>query len=243
MSNAIYPQAVRGLTFTVTVEDEFSTIIQSSPSKYEARLPQTQNPIHHWTLVYEYLKDFTYDLPPSGTNGYTDLAFLRGFWNARQGQFDSFLFVDWTDPHDGVVGPALISGSPNLAAQLQLLNDGAGTYYSPVQIYRGGQFYEDITDLNGSIAVYANGSLTTNYTILGPGVAFPGFSFMGLVLKWNTAPVGPITAQFNFWYRARFESDAIDFERFSNELWTIGGSQNKNGAGSLKIISARPPLA
>src|SRR5438132_566319 len=100
MSDLFFPSAVRGLTFTVGKTPEWSTIVQTSPSRYETRLAQMQNPIWSWTLNYDYLKDFE---ERSGLT-YTDLQNILGFYLARRGEFDSFLFVDPDDPYDG---PAL----------------------------------------------------------------------------------------------------------------------------------------
>jgi len=301
MSNAIYPSLVKGLTFTTLKTPEFSTLVQGSPNGYELRVAQSNNPIWHFSLTYDYL----YDTYSSAQNTmpytpYTDLSTLMGFFMARQGKFDDFLF---TDPTDHSVGPALQTtawtrltrqglntgildsgnhwqkcttagttggsiptfnhaggttadgsvvwtdmgagysgGFPNLQAQLQLVTDGT-YWYSPIQRNMGGLFYEDITDLNGSIAVYANGALQTglgaNYTLLGPGLAFPGYSFMGMYLKWVGHPTGPITAAFNFYFRVRFEGDTQDFENWAGGLWTIGGSSSKNGSGYLKMMTSR----
>ena len=157
----------------------------------------------------------------------------------------------------GVASSVYPSGVPNPNAQLQLLTDGT-YWYSPLQRNFGGQFLEDITDLNtitrlggSALAVYANGTLQTgggtDYTLLGPGLALPTASFMGMYLKWNSAaysptdvPSAPITASFNFFFRARFEMDELDFEQFLSELFTIGGPDSRNGAGYLKLQTARP---
>lgn len=149
--------------------------------------------------------------------------------------------VVWTDMGAGYSG-----GFPNLFAQLPLVNDGAGNYYSPIQRNVGGLFSEDITDLQGSISVYANavaktaGGGSPDYTIQGPGLALPGYSFMGLYLAWTAPPTGPITAAFNFYFRVRFEGDTQDFENWAGGLWTIGGSTSKNGSGQLKLMTSRP---
>jgi hypothetical protein len=150
--------------------------------------------------------------------------------------------VVWTDR--GVYA----SGFPNCPlAQLQVVTDGAGNYYSPIQRTLDGNSYEDITDLNGGITVYANGVLQIgypesgfNYQILGPGLAVPGASFMGMYLKWTAEPAGPITVQFNFYFRTRFETDSQDFEEFLHNIWTIGGDDSRNGSGMLKLCTARP---
>jgi hypothetical protein len=219
----------------------------------------------------------------------------------------------WTDR--GVYS----GGFPNVPlAQLSLVSDGAGNYYSPIQRTLGGFFYEDVTDLNGGITVYLNGVLKTvgpDYTVGGPGLALPTHSYMGMYLAWptgiaawqaahtyatnatildpaghiqkvtgggggasgssipvfndsggtttdgaltwtdqgyNLGPTGPVTAQFNFYFRVRFESDSQDFEKFlgvgsaaanigqGGGYWTIGGSEGQNGSGTLKLTTARP---
>lgn len=143
---------------------------------------------------------------------------------------------------------------PNPDAQLQLVTDGT-YWYSPLQRNFGGRFLEDITDLNANtsiggsaLAVYADGvlqTLTTNYTLNGPGLSINGYSYQGMYLKWVTSsppppPTAPITSQFNFFFRACFETDDLDFEQFLNEVWTVGGPDTKNGAGYLKIQTRRP---
>jgi hypothetical protein len=148
--------------------------------------------------------------------------------------------VTWTDR-----GLYTSAGYPNPAALLQVVTN-AGVSYSPVQRYMGGQFFEDITDLNGSIAVYANGVLQSgsgvNYTLLGPGLTLPGAAYQGLYLQWVGTPTQPITATFNFYFRVRFEMDKQDFEKFLALVWTVGGPDTKNGSGMIKLVSSRAGL-
>src|ERR1035437_3358825 len=146
MSNEIYPSAVRGLTYTVGKSPSFSTIPQRAASGFETRIAQMQNPLWNWELIYEYLKDDPSDIAPTLT--YTDLLTLMGFYAARLGTFDNFLF---SDPNDNTVTPA--------SQTLQVVNDGAGNYYTPIQRQIGGQFYEDVSDLDGTLALYANAVL------------------------------------------------------------------------------------
>ena len=236
MSNQIYPSLVKGLTYTVLKTPSFSTLVQSTAGGQELRLAQMQNPIWRFTLLYDYLYDNYRS--PNNTQAYapyTDLQTLMGFFLARQGQNDDFLF---TDPTDNYVGPALLHGAPNPACQLQILTDGT-SYYSPIQRNLGGQFLEDITDLNGAIAVYANGVLQSDYSLVGPGVTIGGTSFDGLCLLWGAQPTGPVTAQFHFYFRVRFATDSQDFENWAAGLWTIGGSQAKNGSGVLQLQTSR----
>jgi hypothetical protein len=166
-----------------------------------------------------------------------------GFFLARQGMFDDFLYDDVDD--DAVTNQGL-----------QLVNDGAGNYYSPLQRNLGGQFFEDVTDLNplngSGLVVKANGVTQTagtcgvggaTFELLGPGLAIPGYSFAGMYLKWCAMPTAPITASFNFYFRVHFATDKQDFEKFVYNLWTIGGSEGKNGSGTLRLETSRPVMA
>lgn len=307
MSNAVYPSAVRGLTFTQIKGYQFNTLKQISPNFYSTRIAQTANPIWYWTLVYDYLKNYpAADYAPSLS--YTDLQYLMGFCLSNYGEQTDFLY---SDPDDNLVGPAVITatwlarypyvlgtiiidsgghaqkvtaapytnlspgfglsgssaptwnhaggnttdgdltwldlgvapaaGWPNPQAQLQLITVG-GTSYSPLQRNMGGQFYEDITDLNGALTVYDNGVLKTtpaNYSVIGPGVSVSGYSWMGKVIQWVGTPTGPVTVNFGFYFRVKFKSDKQDFEKFMQYLWTIGGSGAKGGSGSIEIESCR----
>jgi hypothetical protein len=183
----------------------------------------------------------------AGTSAATPPAWNDGGGNTYDGT------VTWSD--EGSYG----SSFPNLQAQLQVWNDGVGNYYSPLQRNLGGLFLEDITDLNpsgapyggpGAISVYANGVAQTvgvndghhQCGVFGPGLALPLNSCMGLYLQWyGGAPTPPVTASFNFFFRMRFAIDSIDFEKFMNQLWTIGGENGSTGSQYLKLRSSRPP--
>ncbi len=178
MSDAIYP-VLRGLSWTVGKQAAFSTLVHSAPDKYEVRISQMRNPIWSFKLIYEFLKDNPLDLQAGLTD--TDLRTLMGFYLARNGQFDDFLLED---PTDNYSGPAILNGAPNPLAELPLVTDGLGNYFSPLQRSLGG-FFEDITDLNGGVTVYANGVPTTAFTVEGPGLAVPGASYLGRYLAWN----------------------------------------------------------
>lgn len=447
MGNAVYPAVVRGLTWTVLKTLGFNTIEQSAPNAYATYISQSSNPVWSFQLVYDFLKDFDIQLAQSQL--YTDLRLLMGFFGARRGKWDDFLFLD---PTDNFVGPGVFDSLPNTQfAELQVVTDGAGNSYSPVQRAMGGQllasgtFVEDITDLkpvpngpygnatgamtftsghplgnwtfackwsnwlfptlpsdavvqgiypvivcsfvhdrsnayleygsgydawagtgggagvefpytqpfvanfsstefygmsigttpaaltnelisarlfetnlylgpppqadamtitnvgfavyyttattpaaplfaapftiptgqgcayalpltaeahaaiigypNGSatatpstqpttqIFVYDNGVLQvagTDYALLGPGLAIPGASFMGMYLHWLHTPTGPVTAEFNFYFRVRFDTDMQDFENWANNWWTIGGSNGSSGSGYIKLKTSRP---
>jgi hypothetical protein len=244
MSNAVFP-SIPGLGFSCVKSPEFSSIVQTGPALHTVRVAQAQNPIWHWQLLYQWMwNDPSRLVPPVK---YTDLQTMMGFFLARQGRFDDFLFCD---PDDNYSGPAMTPGTPptpNLDCELAVVTDGAGNYYSPIQRNFAGMFQEDVTDLNAGVAplvVYANGVLvsSTSYTVAGPGLAVPGGSYSGLYIEWGTeAPAAPVTAQFGFYFRAVFETDKLDFEKFMSFLWTFGG-ENSQKSDVLKLMSSRVGL-
>lgn len=240
MSNAVFPAAVRGLDCNATKTMQFSTIVQKSANGASIAVSQRKNPIWKFSLTFNYIKDNPLDIPIGLT--YTDLQTMMGFIAARQGQGDDFLYED---PSDDAVGPALLTGgAPNPQAQLQVVTDDT-YYYSPVQRNLGGQFYEDVTDLNGGIQVYADGvakSSPTDYSLLGPGLSIPGYSFGGLYLKWVAMPTAPVTAQFNFYFRVHFDMDERAFDQFMHSLWCLNGPEATNSS-YLTFETWRPASA
>jgi hypothetical protein len=262
MSLDLYPVFLStpgwGLTFTVMRTPEFSTTLQDAPNGFQVRIENWQAPKWHWQLLYDYLADNNaiYNAPPSPFNNTTAFREMLGFFIAKLGSGQSFLFYDTIF---NSIGPGLISAAPNPLAQLQLVNDGAGNYYSPIQFHIGGQSgtdqsygsYVDVTDLqpNGgadhsALSVYANGSLLTygsQYTLNGPGLTIPGGSWPGLYLSFVGTPTGPITVTCSFYFRVMFEMDSLDIEQFLGFVHTIGGSGSKSGAGYVKLMTAWPP--
>lgn len=146
--------------------------------------------------------------------------------------------ITWTDKGD------FPNGWPDATVQLPLVSDVAGNWYSPIQRQIAGMGVEDVTDLiPGTTTVYANGVLQTQggtYGIEGPGLAVIGSAYAGMYLTWGAAkPAEPITASFQFYFRMMFEEDTQDFEKWAQQLWTIGGAKAKNGSGYVKLVTSR----
>ena len=240
MSNLVYPAYpdYRGLAFTVLRAPAFDTITQRGSTGAVTRINKLQNPRWHWSLNYNYLKDFADELPPDFV--YTDFKTLVDFLLYHKGQYEDFLF---RDPDDEYVGPGLNSdSSPNTKAQLQLVQDlVTGVWYSPIQRRMAGQFWEDISDINGVISLYANGVLQggSNYIIGGPGLGITGFACMGLYAQWTAQPATPITADFHFYWRVRCENDRQDLAKFMPNLWAIGGDLDNKGSGTVNLVTVR----
>lgn len=242
MSLPVFP-TFAGLTWPVDKASGFATLKQTAANKLTTTVSQSYNPFWTWDLTLEVLDDAAGG-GGAGQARITDLRRLQGFYALASGAGGEFLL---NDPYDNYVGPALLPGTatPNVPmAQLSVVNDGAATptFYSPLQRNLGGLFLEDMTDLNGALAVYDNGvlkTLGTDYSVIGPGLALPGAAYMGLALQWGAAPTGPVTAEFGFYFRVRFADDSATFSQFTASLWTVGGSEASSG-GSLHLESARP---
>lgn len=201
MSQAVFPTFV-GLTFDNTVAPQFNTKIHRAVSGYEVRAAYMVNPLWTFKMKYELLRDDV-------TNN--ELKTLLGFFNARQGSFDSFLYNYVAD--NAVTGAQFGIGT------------GTQTAFQLTRSYGG--FIEPVMNLNGAPSIYINGALqtlTTNYTISASGmVTFVTAPATGAVLTWTGA----------FYYRCRFLADSIDPVQFMQNLYSlsklgfIGSPMNK----------------
>lgn len=139
-------------------------------------------------------------------------------------------------------------GWPNAPVEQQVVTDGI-KYYTPLQRSIGGLYLEDVADLAPTggadyttLQVYVAGAPTA-VLLSGPGLATPTASFSGLYIDWGTSPPGgTVTASFQFMFRLMFEEQTQDFEKWAQQLWTIGGSKSKNGSGYVKLKTSRISL-
>ena len=270
MALNVFPADVRGLGYTVMKSPEWATIVQQGPQKDETRIGQQNNPTWHIQLIYNYIKDTPVD-PYAGNNDWTDLQTLMGFYNQQKGKLTPFLFDDPKDDWVGPAVYPDASPNLNTQLVLVNDGTASPTYLTPLQRRLGGLSFEDITDLNpgmvhantpqmtaehggvvvsgiesvsGALVVYANGVLQTlnvDYSVEGPFLVVPGNSYMGLYLQWAAQPAEPVTVQFGFYFRVRFEEDRQDFTRFMEQLWAIGGPNEGSGSGYLRFVSSRRP--
>jgi hypothetical protein len=127
MSNSVFP-SLPGLTWGTTKTPEWKTIVQESVSGKELAASLMTYPRWTYTLSYEFLR--------SGAQ--TELQTLVGFFNARRGKFDDFLY---TDPDDNAV-----------TSQQFGTGDGTSTVFALVRTYGG--FTEPVQNINGTPSVY-----------------------------------------------------------------------------------------
>ena len=189
MSNAILP-VLKGLKWDVVKAPGFSTRILTSVNGKELRSAHYTAPIYTFRLSYGFLRDNAVQ---------NELKQLMGFFLARQGKFDNFLYPDPTDN--------------SVSAQNFGTGTGAQTAYQLVRAYGG--FSEPVMNINGAASIYVGGvlkTLTTDYTINSLGlVTFVLAPANGAALTWTGA----------YYFRARFNMDMAEFGNMMANLWEL----------------------
>jgi uncharacterized protein (TIGR02217 family) len=205
MSNAVL-QLSPGLSWPIIKSTQNSTTVKTAVSGREYRKANWSSPKY----VYQFIWDVLRQGQVNGAN-YTEMAYLMGFINARQGSFDSFLY---TDPDDSTV-----------SLQQFGTGDGSSKVFQLVRTLGG--YIEPVFDLNGSPNIFDNGSLLTNgvnYTINSYGVVtFVAAPAGGHALTWTGA----------FYWRCRFQLDNADFSKILTNIWELQQSP-------LSMITVKP---
>jgi uncharacterized protein (TIGR02217 family) len=195
VSNLVYPAALPGLTWGSLRSPNFNTGVQAALSAKESRIAYQQYPQMTWELQYELLRDYT---TPS------DLKALVGLFMAVGARYDTFLYSD----------PAF-----NTVTAMQFaVADGTTTAYQITATYQnvgGPGGAELIQNFNGTPSVYVNGTLqtpVTNYALGATGIV----TFTAGHIPAATAL---LTWTGSFYYRVRFDTDAMTSTQFLQNFW------------------------
>ena len=217
MSNLIYPSIgvftgatpqfsapTPGCTLSVTRSPEFNTGITKAITGKESRIAYQAYPLMTWTLQYEFLRDY---VNPS------EFRSLFSLYMALYGRYDTCLFSDpWFNT---------ITTPQTFATTLS--GDTAGTGYQITALYSntsgtysGVGASELIQNFNGSPTIYGNGTTisSSHYSISGQGILTFNTGEQpssGTVLSWSGS----------FYYRVRFDDDAMEFEQFMANFWAL----------------------
>lgn len=185
MSNQLFP-TFPGLAWSVLKTPEWDTAVQGAVSGKEVRMANRQRPVWLFTLTFEVLR---------GASQYTELQRLLGFYNARQGAFDSFLFNDTSD---------------NTEVQ-QLIGQGNGSQTTFQLLHSIDSWIEPI-GYSPAPNLFINGVQTSAFTCSD-----------GLNVVFNSPPAAgaSITWTGTFYYRVRFAKDQMEFEQFMKDLWLL----------------------
>jgi uncharacterized protein (TIGR02217 family) len=195
MGNLIYPANLPGLTWNSTRGVAFNTGVQPALSAKESRIAYQLYPVFTFELAYELLRDY---VVPS------DAKALFGLFMACNGKWDTFLYND--PVFNTVSGMQFATGTGVLATSVFQLS---ATY----QNSGGPGGAEIIQNLNGVPLIYSAGTLVSasNYSISGTGlVTFTGYTpASGAAITWSGS----------FYYRCRFDDDALTLTQFMSNFW------------------------
>ncbi|MFZ5658773.1 MAG: DUF2460 domain-containing protein [Pseudomonadota bacterium] len=186
MSDAVFP-TLPGLRWDVSKTPEWSTKVQRAVSGLELRAAFFTYPIWHFKLDYELLR----------AGAEAELQTLMGFFNLRQGSFDSFLYLDPDDHNvsDGHFGTG----------------NGTQTVFQLTRVLGG--FVEPVKAPKGTPQIFKDGVLQASGYILSPAgqVTFSSPPAAGTVLSWTG----------EFYFRVRFAKDQAEFKQFMHQLWNL----------------------
>ena len=188
MSNAIFP-VLPGLMWGTDWAPKFSTKIQTATSGKEYRASLMSSPVYTFKLKYEFLRGASRQ----------ELQTLFGFFLARRGSFDNFLYSysDDCSVTDQIIGVA----------------NGSQTNF---QLVRGfsSDFAEAVQNINQVVNIKVNGqvmALGRDYTI----------SATGLVMFSAAPNAGAVTWSGTYYYRARFTQDALPFTSLMQFMYEL----------------------
>lgn len=197
MSTQVLP-ALQGLAWDIERMPIWDTIVQEARSGKETRIANYSYPRWQWTLSYNALRQGSVH----GTS-YAELAQLAGFYNARQGRFDSFLYTD--DDDNSVTAQNIGTG------------DGATASFQLIRTFGG--FIEPVLAPN-VVVVKVNGVTKTagvHYDLNSWGSINAGT----VVFRAGNIPTAgqAITADFSYYFPCRFLEDSIAFNKFTSNMY------------------------
>ena len=168
MSSAVFP-VLPGLMWDVKKTPVWKTAVQSAVSGKELRVAYMQYPLWQFTLAYEVLRG----------DANAEFQTLLGFFLARQGMFDSFLYAD---PTDNAVTAASFG-----------IGDGVTTAFQLTRALGG--FVEPVQNVNGAPSVFVNTVAEPSAALTSPAAPTLGSTAGGTIAATTyyvkTTYVGP----------------------------------------------------
>ena len=198
MSTSILP-SLPGLEWPVKRSPAFMTTAIQNYSGKEIRIARQSSPRRTWELSFAFLRQGQFD----GAN-YNEAAELEGFFNARSGAFDSFLYID---PNDNAVSGQTIG-----------VGDGATIQFQLIRAYGGAD--EPILAPNAVTSLTVGGVAKVNGTDYGVGAWENGVTPPGTINFFTGAPAigAAIVVSFSFYFPVRFIEDTTTFSNFMQSL-------------------------
>lgn len=191
MSNAIFP-ALPGLTWNITRTPKFSTKVQQAVGGSSIAAAFQPYPIWQWQLEYEFLRTYS---------PFSEWQTLAGFFNARLGGWDTFLYQD---PEDANVAGQLIGIGNGTTRTFQIGRSLAGGLFEPLYNF-------DL--VTAPLQFFLNGLLQS-------GTYSFANNTTGIV-TFNTAPPAGVAITWTgyYYWRCRFAQDTTQFGMFAQHFW------------------------
>lgn len=194
MSASVFP-TLAGLGWSVDRTEIWSNQNNPAVSGKETRTALWTYPRHQWDLKFDILRQ-------GSVNGstYTEFAQLAGFFNQRQGSFDSFLY-EATDDN---------------AVTAQPIGTGDGSTKTFQLIRAFGGFLEPVLAPNVVSNIYLNGvNQASGWSVSSWGSATPG------LVTFASAPGSGVTISgtFSFYFPVRFVDDSMSFSNFLKAMY------------------------
>jgi uncharacterized protein (TIGR02217 family) len=167
----------------------WKTTVKATPSGREWRTTAMAYPRYRYALQYEFLRS---------NAAWLEFQTLLGFFNARNGGYDTFLFTDQDDS--------------SVTAQVFGTGDGVTTQFQLVRTLGG--VVVPVYDLNGAASIYKAAVLQgSGYSISATGlVTFTVAPANGLALTWTGS----------YYWRVRFDGDELELSQFLRTFWSTG---------------------
>ena len=180
MSNAIFP-SFPGVDWPAKRKVRWSNKTQTSVSGKETRLTYWSYPVWDYSISFSFLKSEL---------GSSELQQLFGFYNARRGTYDDWLFSDVNDR----LATAAVFG----------VGDGSKTTFQLARSYGG--HIEPVRAVQAITQVRVGGSPTTAYSISSTTgvITFSSPPTIGAQLDWTGS----------FYWRCRFTDDNLESSMF-----------------------------
>jgi uncharacterized protein (TIGR02217 family) len=209
MSNALFPK-MSGQGWSVLKRPMFFNLVTTTASGNEVRIANYPYARFQYQLKYEALPSAAGYI--SGVTN--DFQTLFGFYCARNGNFDSFLF-DESD-HTASQTDSSVVG--------QIIGTGNGSTTSFQMQRTLGPSTRPIYAINSVIASNPPTGAPVPKIYLNGVQQGGGYSISTTGLLTFSAPPGggvAITADFSYFFRCRFMDPMVEFENFVQNLWSL----------------------
>jgi hypothetical protein len=187
MSDLLFPTTLSGYSWDSKKKPLFNNITHSPQTGRDIHISLYDQPLYEFNLANLWLTK-------------ADKDTLIGFFTARRGSFDSFLYRD----EDSVLTAHVFAWGNGIKTSFQLSR------------YQNGLFLEKVNNYAVNPLLYLDGVLLTvgtHYTLSATGlVTFTVAPASGAVLSWTGTA----------YYRCVFMEDSLEYNQFADRLYDCG---------------------